>query len=41
MDFSNTILTKGDCLITQKDEEHESIALEDSIILVIVESKNS
>ncbi|MCJ8325609.1 MAG: hypothetical protein MJK08_00785 [Campylobacterales bacterium] len=41
MNFSNTILTKGDCLITQKDEEHESIALEDSIILVIGESKNS
>ncbi len=40
MNFSNQVLEKGDCLLTAKGEEHEAIALEDSVILVIAEKSN-
>jgi len=41
MDFSNKILEQGDCLLTKENEEHEAIALEDSIILVINQRDNA
>jgi quercetin dioxygenase-like cupin family protein len=41
MDFSGIVLSKGDFLCTSIGEEHEAIALDDSIILVMNERKNS
>jgi|TARA_B110000091_G_C13391553_1_gene300329 quercetin dioxygenase-like cupin family protein len=41
MEFSGVILQKGDFLCTSKGEVHEAIALEDSVILVMNERKNS
>lgn len=41
MDFSGIVLSKGDFLCTSIGEEHEAIALDASIILVMNERKNS
>ena len=41
MDFSGTVLRKGDFLCTSIGEEHEAFALVDSVILVMNERKNS
>lgn len=41
MNFSGQVLTKGDCLITLLGDEHEAVALKDSIILVTNEKSNS
>ena len=41
MDFSGVSLREGDFLLTSEGEEHGAMALEDSVILVINERKNS
>ena len=41
MDFSGVVLSKGDFLCTSIGEEHEALALDDSVILVMNERKNS
>ncbi len=40
INMSNNILKAGDFLLTHAGEEHQAIALEDTIILVICERKN-
>lgn len=41
MNFSGVILNEGDFLITIQDEEHEAMALQDSVIVVVNERTNS
>jgi quercetin dioxygenase-like cupin family protein len=41
MNFSGELMHPGDFLLTSAGEEHEAIALEESIILVFNERKNS
>jgi anti-sigma factor ChrR (cupin superfamily) len=41
MNFSGIRMQVGDFLLTQEGEEHEAAALEDSVILVISQRKNT
>lgn len=41
MDFSGVVLGEGDFLLTTAGEAHGAVALQDSVILVINERKNS